>query len=148
MTKEREAASAALTEQFRPKTALQKLIQEGPASLAAQPQPTRSMPAPFVLPEEQKGRVDQTEARQQFAQQIAQQDAARFAETAVQQREAERAKPISEMRPDVKDFEDYKNDGFGEAIKRSDRFTRLFQDKLESGATVDLAYMPAGQDQR
>jgi len=145
MTKEREAASAALTEQFRPKTALQKLIQEGPASLAAQPQPTRPMPAPFVLPEEQKGRVDQTEARQQFAQQIAQQDAARFAETAVQQREAERAKPISEMRPDVKDFEDYKNDGFGEAIKRSDRFTRLFQDKLESGATVDLAYMPAGQ---
>ena len=88
MTKEREAASAALTEQFRPKTALQKLMEEGPASLAAQPQsqPIRPMPAPFVLPEEQKGRVDQTESRQQFAQQIAQQDAARFAQTAVQHR--------------------------------------------------------------
>ena len=143
--KEREATGAVLDERLRNKTPVESLQQEGPATLAVKPQPIRPTPAPFVLPEEQKGRVDQTAARDRFAQQIAQQDAARLAQAAELQREAERVKPISEIEPDVKEFDAYENDGFGEAITRSDNFIKLFQDKLESGATVTGAYLSPAQ---
>ena len=143
--KEREATGAVLDEKLRNKTPVETLQQEGPASLAVKPQPIRPTPAPFVLPEEQKGRVDQRPARDRFAQQVAQQDAARFAQVAEQQREAERVKPISEIEPDVKEFDAYENDGFGESIMRSDNFIKLFLDKLISGATVTGAYLSPAQ---
>ena len=73
--KEREATGAVLDEKLRNKTPVETLQQEGPASLAVKPQPIRPTPAPFVLPEEQKGRVDQRPARDRFAQQVAQQRA-------------------------------------------------------------------------
>ena len=154
MVKEREATSAVLTEALRPKTAVEGLKDTGPISLESQPKLFQEQPrgpapvAKFDIPDIQKGRelsASQIEQREKFASMRAQQDAARFAEESARIRESERVKPISELREDAKDFEDYTNDGFGEALKRSDKFTQLFQDKLESGATVTGAYLSAAQ---
>jgi hypothetical protein len=156
MVKDREASSAALGERLRPKTPIEGLQERGPVSLEAQKPTTLfqeqpSTPPPVVkfdIPDIQKGRElsdSQIAQREKFRSIIEESDSRIFADEAVENRERERVIPFSEIREDVLDFEDYTNDGMGESIKRSDRFTTMFHSKLESGATVAGAYLTEAQ---
>ena len=51
------------------------------------------------------------------------------------QKEAERIKPIS-SEPGWNQYQDQTADAFGQSIERSDKFTKLFHDKLDDGSSV------------
>lgn len=165
------AEQATLAEQklkLRPKTVIERLAERGPASLQLQdsPVPVQSAqssvqdlaraaaasgaaaeaPTGFELPDNRRGSpVNPADTQRQMQESRQLMEDRRYALEAISQREMERQPALSEIRPDVAEFntDAITNDGFGESIKRSDRFTRLFQEPTleETGAKLGGAFL-------
>ena len=151
------AARGERTLSLRPKTVVEKMIDQGPPSLEAQPIQVESREANIQdlaskaamgeiqlgdpkqkvqLPPERSGSPTSPQDQQRMMQESRQRfEEAKYQERAEAQREEERVPALSER------YDSITNDGFGESILRADRFSTLFQDKVESGATVGGAYL-------
>lgn len=152
------AARSQRTLSLRPKTVIERMIEEGPPSLEQQPIQVESREAnvqdlarqaamgeiqladdrqKVTLPPEQSGSpTSPQEMQRQMQESRERYEQAKFAEEAAVQREMERVPALSET------YDGVTNDGFGESIARADRFSTLFQGKMEdTGATVGGAFL-------
>ena len=162
-----EAAQAERTASLQPKTAVERLMEQGPASLE---QETISIPVQTKeeriqeLAQERlaSGTTDLSEPsnvvelpsirsgtpnplfKQQMEESRRAYEEAKFKEVAEKQREEERVTPYSEIDPRVLDFDTVNNDGFGQSIERSNKFSELFQSNIDK-ATVSGAYLPVAE---
>ena len=162
-----EAAQAERTASLQPKTAVERLMEQGPASLE---QETISIPVQTKeeriqqLAQERlaSGTTDLAEPsnivelpsirsgtpnplfKQQMEESRRRYEEAKFKEAAEKQKEEERVTPYSEIDPRVLDFDTVNNDGFGQSIERSNKFSELFQSNIDK-ATVSGAYLPVAE---
>lgn len=141
---------------LRPKTVVERMIEAGPPSLEQQPVQTREGniqelarqaaageiqlgdPKEKVqLPPERSGSPISPQDQQRMMQESRQRfEEAKYADMAAAQREEERVPALSET------YDGITNDGFGESILRADKFSDLFQSKMEdTGATVGGAFL-------
>ena len=134
---EKIKAAAERKASLQPKTVVEKMQEQGPATLTATPamvEAAQQTPIKMVgrtesnvtpLPSNRSGApVD----IQKQVEESALKSPNLLAQAAVE-KEEQRIKPIVEIMPEAASFGDIANDGFGAAIKRADKFNNLFQDK-------------------